>query len=117
MKRAVVAVLREDQRAAVRRVVNLTAQLAPCDARFCDAFIVDISTDGFKASVEGEVNVDEQAWVQLPGLPPKRCRAVWQRDGDTGFAFVEPISLDDVECVRRVGRKTWPKGHFGPRPR
>lgn len=115
MKRAVVAFLNDEQRSTTRRVVNLTAQLSPCGARFCDALIFDISTDGFKACVRGDVIIDEEGWVQLPGLPPVACKALWAKDGDVGFSFLEPLPVSMLNCVRQSGPRSWPKGHFGPR--
>jgi len=114
MKRAVVAFLSEEQRSVTRRVVNLSAQLGPCGARFCDALIFDISTEGFKARVQGEVVGEERAWVQLPGLTPLACRAVWTKDGDVGFSFLEPMSIATLNRIRQSGPRSWPKGHFGP---
>lgn len=114
MKRAVVAFLSDEQRAVTRRVVNLSAQLGPCGARLCNAFIFDISTEGFKARVQGEVVIDERAWVQLPGWTPMACKAVWARDDDVGFSFLEPLSVVTLNRVRHASPRSWPKGHFGP---
>ena len=114
MKRAVVAFLNGEQRSAARRVINLTAQLSPCGARFCDALIFDISSDGFKACVRDDVSIDEEGWVQLPGLTPVACKAVWARDGDVGFSFLEPLPRSMLNRVRQSGPRPCPKGHFGP---
>ena len=115
MKRAVVAIVSSDQRGATRRVVNLSAQLAPAGARLCDALVFDISTDGFKAAVQGEVNVGDHAWVQLPGVTPMACKAVWADGGDAGFSFSEPISVATLSRIHQSGPRSWPKGHFGPK--
>ena len=114
MRRAVVAFLSSEQRSATRRVVNLSAQLAPCGARFCDAYIFDISTDGFKARVQGAVAVEDSAWVQIPGLTPLACKVAWSRDGDVGFAFSERLSVAMLKRALQSGPRSWPKGHFGP---
>ena len=117
MQRAVVAFLSEDQRTATRRVVNLSAQLTPCGARFCDVVIFDISTDGFKAAISGDVRVDDQAWVQLPGLTPVAGKVMWAKGGDAGFSFIEPLSAAALDRVRGSGPRTWPVGHFGVQSR
>lgn len=114
MKRAVVAFLSDEQRSVTRRVVNLSAQLAPCGARFCDAFIFDVSTDGFKARVQGDVIIEDRAWVQIPGMTPLACQVAWRKDGDAGFSFAEPLSVSMLNRIRQSGPRTWPKGHFGP---
>jgi len=116
MKRAVIALIpSEEQRSAVRRVVSLSAQLVPCGAHLRDAVVFDISTKGFKASVHGEVAVGLFGWVQLPGLTPVACKTVWAKDGDVGFAFLEPISEAMIGRVSESGPRSWPKGHFGAR--
>lgn len=113
MKRAVVAFMDGEHRNAARRVVNLTAQLSTSEARFVDAVIFDISIDGFKAFIRGDVIVDQEGWVQLPGLAPVNCKVVWARDGDVGFSFVEALPASMLQRVRESGPQTWPKGHFG----
>ncbi len=114
MKRAVIAVIVGDQRSATRRVVNLSAQLVPGGARLCDALIFDISCDGFKAGIHGEVRVGDHAWVQFPGVTPMPCKAVWVVGGDAGFSFVEALSRSALSRIRQSGPRSWPKGHFGP---
>ena len=115
MQKAVVALLEGEQRSATRRVVNLSAQLSSCGARFCDALIFDLSTDGLKARIFGETVPNTHAWVQLPGLEPLACKVVWAKDGDVGFSFLEPITVAMLNQVRSCGPRTWPTGHFGPR--
>jgi len=114
MKRAVIAIVPEDQRSATRRVVSLYAQLVPDGARLCDASVFDISTDGFKAGVQGAVDVGDYAWVQLPGVTPMACKAIWADGANAGFSFSEPISVATLNRIRQSGPRSWPKGHFGP---
>ena len=115
MTRGQLAILPEgDGRRATRRIVNLAAHLSDPGATVSDVEIVNLSTDGFMA--HGEVNLEPGAcvWLKLSGLEPQNSRVVWVEEGKAGFEFVTPLHSATVELVVAAGRKPIPRGHFGP---
>ena len=115
MTKAQLAVLPEnDGRRALRRMVNLAAHLSDPGASVTDIELANLSTDGFMA--QGEINLEPGAevWLKLGGLEPQNCRVVWVEEGKAGFEFATPLHPATVELVIAASRKPIPKGHFGP---
>ncbi len=106
-----------DGRRAERRIVNLAARLRDRGARMIEIDVVNLSTDGFMASVPMAVEIGAFAWLKLAGLEPQASRVVWMENGHAGFEFVTPLHSATVELVMALGRKPVPQGHFGARAR
>ena len=104
----------QDGRKAQRRIVNLAAHLGEPGVSIADIELMNLSTDGFMA--QGELNLEPGAtvWLKLAGLEPQNSRVVWIEDGKAGFEFTSPLHPATVELVVATGRKAVPKGHFGP---
>ena len=107
----------QDGRKAQRRIVNLAAHLGEPGVSIADIELMNLSTDGFMA--QGELNLEPGAtvWLKLAGLEPQNSRVVWIEDGKAGFEFTSPLHPATVELVVATGRKVVPKGHFGPQGR
>jgi PilZ domain-containing protein len=103
-----------DGRSAERRIVNLAARLREPGARIVDADVLNLSTDGFMASVEIPLEVGANVWLKLSGLEPQNSRVVWIEDGKAGFQFAAPLHPATLELIVENGRKAPPKKHFGP---
>lgn len=103
-----------DGRRSERRVVNLAARLRDPGARMEEVEVVNLSTDGFMA--RGHVALEEGAtvWLRISGLEPQNSRVVWVEEDKAGFEFVNPLHPATVEMLVSTGRKTIPRGHFGP---
>jgi len=115
MSRAQLAILPvPDGRTAVRRVVNLAAELRELGAWFAEVEVVDLSTDGFMAEVDSTLEVGVHAWLKLPGLTPLNCRVVWSEGGKAGFEFASPVHASAIDQLIASNRKPLRKGHFGP---
>jgi hypothetical protein len=103
-----------DGRSAERRIVNLAARLREPGARIVDADVVDLSTDGYKAVTELDLEVGASVWLKLPGLEPQNSRVVWVEDGKAGFQFATPLHPATLDMLIENNRKPLPKRHFGP---
>jgi hypothetical protein len=103
-----------DGRSAERRIVNLAARLREPGARIVDADVVDLSTDGYKAVTELDLEVGANVWLKLPGLEPQNSRVVWVEAGNAGFQFATPLHPATLEMLIENNRKPLPKRHFGP---
>ena len=101
-------------RKAERRIVNLAARLREPGASVSDIEVQNLSTDGFMAQGEVDVEPGSHVWLKLEGLEPQNCRVVWIEDGKAGFEFANPLHPATVELLVAAGRKPIPKGHFGP---
>ena len=115
MTKAQLAILPDnDGRRALRRMVNLNAHLADPGASISDIELINLSSDGFMA--QGEFNLEPGAtvWLKLEGLEPQNCRVVWAEETKAGFEFTSPLHPATVELVISAARRPVPKGHFGP---
>lgn len=102
-------------RRAERRVVNLAARLRDRGARIIEIDVVNLSTDGFMASVPIGLETGAMAWLKLAGIEPQASRVVWAENGHAGFEFVTPLHPATVELATALVRKPVRQGHFGPR--
>ncbi len=100
-------------RRAERRVVNLAARLRDRGARVVEIDVVNLSTDGFMASVPIALEIGAFAWLKLGGIEPQASKLVWMENGHAGFEFVTPLHDATVELALALGRKPVPQGHFG----
>lgn len=114
MTRGQLAILPVPQgRRADRRIVNLAARLRDPGASVTEVEILNLSTDGFMA--QGDLDVEEgcNVWLKLSGLEPQSSRVVWVEDDKAGFEFLNPLHPSTVEFLVSSHRKPLPKGHFG----
>jgi hypothetical protein len=103
-----------DGRRAERRVVNLAASLREPGASVVDAEIVDLSTEGFKATSAMVVEPGQFVWLKLAGLGARKSQAIWAEGGKAGFKFTAPLHPSDLDQLVETERKALPRGHFGP---
>lgn len=75
-----------------------------------DATTLDLSCHGLRLRAKELIAADETLWITLPGLPPRRARVVWVREGEDGFSeagcnFVEPLhpAICDAILDGRLG--------------
>jgi hypothetical protein len=106
-----------DGRRAERRIVNLAARLRDRGARMIEIDVVNLSTDGFMASVPIVLETGAFAWLKLAGIAPQASRVAWMENGHAGFEFVTPLHVATVELVMSLSRRPLPQGHFGARGR
>lgn len=114
MSRAQLAILPlPEGRQAERRVVNLAARLRDPGARIGDADVMNLSTDGFMAETELELEPGTFVWLKLAGLEPQQSRCVWVEDGKAGFQFTAALHPATVEMLAEANRKPPVRNHFG----
>ena len=101
-------------RKAERRIVNLAARLREPGASVAEIDVVNLSTDGFMAQGDLQVEVGGNVWLKLPGLEPQSSTVVWVEEGKAGFEFSTPLHPATLELLVSASRKTIPRGHFGP---
>jgi hypothetical protein len=103
-----------DGRSAERRIVNLAARLREPGARLIDAEVMNLSTDGYMAVTDVQLDAGASVWLKLEGLEPQNSRVIWTEDGKTGFQFATPLHPATLELLVESNRKPLPRGHFGP---
>ena len=96
-------------RQAERRIVNLAARLRDPGATITDIDVINVSTTGFMA--RGEVNLDpgSHAWLKLPGMEPRNSKLVWVKDGQAGFEFSSPLHPGAVEMLAAAQSRPAPR--------
>jgi hypothetical protein len=101
-------------RRAERRIVNLAARLRDPGATLSDIEVLNLSVDGFMARGDVALEVGSSAWLKLPGLEAQNATVVWVEDDKAGFEFATPLHPATLELLVSAGKKTIPRGHFGP---
>ena len=101
-------------RSAERRIVNLAARLREPGATVADVEVKDLSTDGFMAESDLQLETGATIWLKLPGLEPQNSRVVWAADGKIGCQFSTPLHPLTLEMLVKASRKPPLRGHFGP---
>ena len=105
----------QEGRRAERRVVNLAARLRDPGASVSEIEVLNLSAEGFMAQGEIVLEPGTLVWLKLPGLEAQNSTLVWVEGGKAGFQFSTPLHPATLEMVVAAGRKSAPKGHFGPR--
>jgi hypothetical protein len=67
--------------------------------------ILDLSTDGFRATTHLTLAKGNDVWLRLPGLEPYEARVMWAKGNFVGCAFARPLHPAVLEMiVRKTGR-------------
>ena len=68
--------------------------------------IVDLSTDGFRASTHLQLAKGTDVWLRLPGLEPYQARVLWAKGNFIGCAFERPLhpAVLDMIVKKKTGR-------------
>lgn len=53
--------------------------------------IMDLSTDGFRASTHLQLEKGSDVWLRLPGLEPYHAKVMWSKGAFIGCAFERPL--------------------------
>lgn len=61
--------------------------------------ILDLSTDGFRASTHLNLAKGNDVWLRLPGLEPYQARVMWTKGNFVGCAFERPLHPAVLEMV------------------
>ena len=78
-------------RRAERVPLELGAGLRQRGASGVSVQILDLSTDGFRASTHLDLAPGADVWLRLPGLEPCHAQVVWSERYLVGCKFVRPL--------------------------
>ena len=67
--------------------------------------IMDLSTDGFRASTHLQLEKGSDVWLRLPGLEPYQAKVMWAKGNFVGCAFERPLHPAVLDMIVRKGRK------------
>jgi hypothetical protein len=88
-----------DGRKAERRIVNLAAALREDGVKTDSVTVLDVSTGGFKAEADTEIEEGTEVWLKLPGFEVRRSRVVWARGGEIGCEFQLPLHPSELDLL------------------
>ncbi len=84
----------EQGRRSERLPLDQSARLRPNGWSSLEVRVLDLSESGFRASCEARVQAGSCVSLDVPGLGPVEAQVEWQRSGQFGARFVQPIDLD-----------------------
>ena len=67
--------------------------------------IMDLSTDGFRASTHLQLEKGSDVWLRLPGLEPYQATVMWSKGSFIGCAFERPLHPAVLDMIVRKGGK------------
>jgi hypothetical protein len=88
-------------RRAARTHVEMGAGLRQRGASGVTVQILDLSTDGFRASTHLSLPVGADVWLKLPGLEAMHSHVAWTDGHLVGCAFVRPLHPAVLQMVVR----------------
>jgi hypothetical protein len=65
--------------------------------------ILDLSTDGFRATTHLQLEKGSDVWLRLPGLEPYHAKVMWSKGAFIGCAFERPLHPAVLDMVVRKG--------------
>lgn len=65
--------------------------------------ILDLSTDGFRATTHLQLEKGSDVWLRLPGLEPYHAKVMWAKGAFIGCAFERPLHPAVLDMVVRKG--------------
>jgi hypothetical protein len=93
-----------EHRGALRKPVQLDAQLRDRGSSKFAIRVIDISITGFRAECEFRLHEGTLVWLTLPGMAGLEARVAW-RDGNFlyGFVFAQPLHEAVFERIATLG--------------
>lgn len=61
--------------------------------------IMDLSTDGFRATTHLQLEKGTDVWLRLPGLEPYQAKVMWAKGSFVGCAFERPLHPAVLEMI------------------
>ena len=65
--------------------------------------ILDLSTDGFRATTHLQLEKGSDVWLRLPGLEPYHAKVMWSKGAFIGCAFERPLHPAVLDMIVRKG--------------
>ena len=63
--------------------------------------IMDLSTDGFRATTHLQLEKGSDVWLRLPGLEPYHAKVMWSKGAFIGCAFERPLHPAVLDMIVR----------------
>lgn len=97
----------DDQvRRAERVALDQSARLRPNSWSSLEIQMIDLSELGFRAACEARLQCGGSVTLDVPGVGPVDAQVEWQREGEFGARFFQPIALDGCEWVIDGAQRT-----------
>lgn len=94
--------LNADDRREPRLPVSAPVPLRELGATGVDARLVNISSHGFMAETDADIDAGSRVWLTLPGFRRVNALVVWADNGRLGGQFAEPI--DPLKVFHALGK-------------
>jgi hypothetical protein len=92
----------EPRRREPRMAVEAAVPMRGFGAAGVDATLVNISSRGFMAETDADIEVGSRVWLSLPGHRRVSALVLWTKNGRLGGQFAEPI--DPLKVFHALGR-------------
>ena len=90
------ALIPDDQRVEMRRIVNLTAYAREAGSAILQVTISDLTTNGCRLKAEIDLEPATALWLKIPGLTPRRAVIRWTKGGEAGCEFDVAITEESL---------------------
>ncbi len=85
-----------DDRRSRRADIRLPATLEAGPGRSFQIIVQNISAHGFMAELEAQLVPGRPVTVSMASLDRTPARVAWQREGQIGIAFVDPLTYEQI---------------------
>ena len=66
------------------------------------ARLINVSSRGFMAEIDGQVEVGARIWLTIPGFPRTNAIVLWNKGDRVGGEFSQPV--DPLQVLDLIGR-------------
>ncbi len=91
--------IQPDDRRSRRAEVRLPATVEAGPGRAFHVIVQNVSAHGIMFELESPLIPGRPVSVSMAGLDRTAARVAWQRDGQVGIAFVEPLTFDQISNI------------------
>lgn len=95
----------EDDRRSRRAEVRLPATVDAGPGRVYPVVVHNVSAHGIMAELPAQLVPGRPVTVTMAGLKKITGRVAWLRDGHVGIAFVEPLTVEQINAILQLRPK------------
>lgn len=88
-----------DDRRSRRTDIRLSATIDAGPGRVSEVIILNVSAHGVMVETGAQLVPGRPVTVAMSGFGKAAGRVAWVRDGHVGIAFVEPLTLDQINAI------------------